>query len=439
MSRIRWFMCLVFFVAAVSMTRAERPVYTLDACLEIGLREASAMRNAQRDRKAADSVIDQVRAQFLPQVSADGTYTRLDKLDSVTFGDQEIEIGSLDNYSLSVNLRQLVYSGGSVSAALDAAREYRIMADIEVDRVQAGLARDIRAQFTDILFLQAALEVNAESVRLQEDTLRQTQMRQAQDLASEFDVLNAKVQLANARPGLIQASNRVAMAKTAFADLLNLPDEPFDLAGALGYEPLEIHERAWIRQALQNRPELAVARQGLSLRETEIRAEQSAYRPALSLSANYGAQRSPLSFGDGDDLDWRWSATLQAQWQWLDGGLRRSRIREKRIERDKTLEDIDTLKRRVALEVRQACQALQHAEAAVHATRETTQLAEKSMEIAQVRYRNGLVTRLELSEVHVALMTARLLALEALRDHAQARTQMRFATGTMAQGQVDAE
>lgn len=415
--------------SAIQESDQERPAYTLEDCLAIGLREASAMRNAERDRKIADSAIDQVRAQFMPHVSADASYTRLDKLDQVDFGEQRMELGTLDNYAMSVSLRQLLYSGGSVSAALDAARDYRVMADIETRRVRAALTRDIRSGFTDLLFLGEALVVNAEAVGQWRDALEQTKARYAQDLASEFDVLNARVQWANALPGLIQSSNRLAVAKAAFGDLLNLADSAFDIRGELSFEPVADDLDGHLERAWQDRPELRIARRGLALRETDIRAEKSLYKPSVHVSAQYGAQRSPFDFGGDSDLEWRWSATVRAQWSWLDGGLRRGRVREKELERDKTREDIEALRRRVALEVRQAHLAMRQAAASVAAMRETVGLAEKSMAIAATRYRTGMITRLELAEVNVALMTARLHWLGALRDHAHAVTALRHASG----------
>jgi outer membrane protein len=405
-----------------------RPQYSLQDCLRIGLREASAMRNARRDREIADRVVDQVRAQFLPSVTADASYTRRDELDQAEFGGQTLEIGSLDNYSISLSARQLLYSGGSVSAALDAARDYRVMADFRTQHTYADLTRAIRTSFTDLLYLQAALATHEQTVTQWQAALERTEELFAQDMAAEFDVLQARVQWSNARPGLIQASNQVAVAKASFAHLLNLPDDRFDLRGELRYEPFTGDIAALTEAALRQRPEYRIAQQGLSLREAEIRAERSAYRPSLHASFLYGAQPSPFGIG-GSDLDWRWSATLQAKWSLLDGGLRRHRVREKELEREKTLEDLEALRRRVALEVQQALLAIRQAEQAVQAMRETVALADKAVAIATTRYQTKLIPRLELAEANLASMTARLHWLGALRDHARAVTALRYAAG----------
>ncbi len=405
------------------------PVYSLDECLAIGLREASAVRNAARDRLIADSTIRQVRAQVYPQVSADAGYTRMDRLDTVDFGEERVEIGRLDNYSLGIAARQLVYDGGGVNAALAAARDFGMIADHALERVRAETALRIRAQFADLLYLDAALEVNRQAVEQWEATLEQTEQRYGRDMASEFDVLNARVQLANALPAYQQARNRLAVARVAFADLLNLDDERYVLQGELHYTPFEEDLEALLAEAKAARPELGMARQGVLLSEADISVERSAYRPSVHLSARYGGQQSPMDFGGGSDLEWRWSATVQAQWSWLDGGLRRNRVQQKTLERDKAIEDLDALRRAVMLEVRQAWLTIGQASETVTATSGTVGLAEKSMEIATVRYRTGLITRLELADVQMALMRARLNHIEALRQYIHAVNAMRYAVG----------
>ncbi len=411
------------------------PVYTLEECLEIGLREASVMHNARRDRQIADRTIRQVRARALPQLSAQGSYTRRDELDTVEFGGQSLEIGSLDNYSVSLTLSQLLYAGGGVRAALDAARDYREWSDYDLFRRQAELQRDIRMQFVDILFLEAALAVARQTVELWRETLEQTQSRYRQDMAAEFDVLSARVQWANAQPDLIRSSNRLALAKAAFANRLNLPDDRYELRGELRYEPFDGALEMQIEEARQARPELHMARRGVAMREAEIAVEKSEYKPSLHLSTQYGAQPSVMDAGAaGRDLDFRWSATLQARWTWFDGGLRRARMQEKELERDKARENWADLRRHVDLEVRQAHLNVRQAAQEVQATRQSVELAEKTMEIASARYSTGLSTRLEMAEANTALSTARLNELEALRHHAHAVARMRFALGRDAEG-----
>ena len=63
------------------------------------------------------------------------------------------------------------------------------------------------------------------------------------------------------------------------------------------------------------------------------------------------------------------------------------------------------------------------------ASRETVELAEKSLEIAKVRYDNGLATYLDYTDANLALRTARLTRLQALHDHLNSLARLQQASG----------
>ena len=58
--------------------------------------------------------------------------------------------------------------------------------------------------------------------------------------ASEFDLISARVKLANERPPLIAAQRRYAMAIEAFRRLVNLDGTPFTLDGELLFAPHDV-------------------------------------------------------------------------------------------------------------------------------------------------------------------------------------------------------
>lgn len=441
----RGFRFLALAVALLgAIARAEVPRYTLEDCLRIGLVRSAALRNAVRDREMAEATIGEIGAQVWPQVSAHAAYTRLDEVESVQFGDESLELGALDNYSARLSLRQLVYAGGSVRAALQAARNYRDLETYQLDQVRTTLIHEIRAGFIDLQLLDAAVGVQAQTVAQLQALVARTEARFARDQASEFDLLNARVQLRNALPDQVRAENDLAVAKAAFRNLIGLEQTEFDLKGDLEQiaqwmpPPLPEASDAAVEMpslaslqatALGQRPELRVLERLVSLRTSDVRAEQGGYLPAIHLTADYRGENPANMLSADDDWSWRWQAGLQLSWNLLDGGLRRHTVRRKRLERDKAHETLDDARRRVELDVRQAALRLQHAEATLAAAGDNVELAERSLQIAETRYETGLTTRLEFTDVNLALSRARLNRLRALRDYGQAINALRFAMG----------
>ena len=120
---------------------------------------------------------------------------------------------------------------------------------------------------------------------------------------------------------------------------------------------------------------------------------------------------------------------MTAEWNIFDGALRHSRIREKSLELAKARETLADSERQVALEIQANYLDLKQAEETVSASRDTVELAEKSLEIARTRYENGLATYLDFTDANLSLNVARLTRLQALHDHMNALARLRQASG----------
>lgn len=420
-----------FALVPVMRVNAEehKAVFTLEECVEIGLERSGRLKNAFRDREIGNASVGEARSRLYPGVSVNASYLRTDELDKAEFGDQMIEMGALDQYSVSFLARQLLYSGGSVSAGLRAARDYSEMMDYEYARERAELIRDIHAGFADLLLLESVVEVHKQSVEQLRAMEKQADALFKNERASEFDVLNARVQVANALPDLISAENDFALAKASFRNLINLEEDEFSVEGKLEYKPFKATLEEITEAALVSRPEIMALERMVSLRSADVRAEQGAYQPSLYLTGNYSAQDPPGAMASGSGWEWRWTAGLEAQWTILDGGLRRHSVVKKKVEREKAKENLSILLQAVELEARRAFLKVAHAAEAVAVSGENVELAERSLEIAEARYKTGLITRLEFTDVNLALMKARLNRLYALREHVHAVNEAEYAAG----------
>jgi outer membrane protein len=419
-------------LALLTAGRAEdAPRYALDWALRVGSTNSVAAQNARRDRAIADTRVVQARSEALPTFSLGASYTRLDELETVDFGsaDGPVEVGTLDNYSATAALSQLLYAGGRVGAALRAARLSRTLADAERAEIETELALKIRIGFYDLLLARDTVEVNAATLEQLEALLEQTRARFEAGTASEYDLLTARVRAANARPPLIRARNTYAVGRQEFLRLLGLEDPAFEPVGELTYTNLDADADVLVREALRARPLVDRARTIVCLREEDLVAARSGTRPDLRVRASYSGANSYGFVSFEDEWEWHWNAGLVLSWDLWDGGLTRGLVDEKRYERDKSVALLEDVRRAVRTEVRRACLELARAAEAVEAGRGTVALAEKGLDIARSRYENGLATYLEYTDSTVALSAARLSERQALRDHAAARARLRYAVG----------
>lgn len=405
------------------------PVYTLEASLDIGLRQAAAMVNAARDEEIALARVHQVRAQVLPHLRVHGSYLRLDEVDTLEFEGRDVPLGNEDNYAASVELSQLLYAGGSVRAALTAARTYKDIASAQTEEIRAGLTRQIVNRFYGILVARETVEVARESLGHLDELVKEAARRHETGAGSEYEWMAARVRYANALPVAINAEQQLELARLDFMNLLQLPGPEFIVEGELTYRPVSVALEAFESIGLTSRPALRQAEQQVHLMRASLRNEQAAYYPVIRANATYAA-RNPGSFGaTGGEWDAGWEAGLTLEWAFLDGGLRRSAVREAVLEQAKAEELRDELRRQILLDIRRAYLELERASKIAEAGLANVELAQRGLDIVKVRFERGLAGQLEFSDGNLALSEARLNRLQALRDYLAALEDLRVACG----------
>jgi outer membrane protein len=402
---------------------------TLEDCLELGVERSVEMQNAAREKLIAETRIGQARAQALPSLDGFANYTRRDEVASIPEAD--ISFGRLDNYSAGLDARQLLYSGGSVAAALDAARDFRDMTVHGYDQTRNAIRREVAVAFHEILYSAERVAVTRQSVEQLEGFVAEARSKFEQGVISEFDLLSAEVKLANERPKLVSDQNALEIKRAAFAKLLRLEDQNFELIGSLDCVLREYELGKLTETGLRERPDLRAAAAQVRLRAADVEIEQGRRLPEISARASYrGENPDQQSFSAADDWGWHWDAGLDISWSLLDGGLRRARLMEKSLRREQVEADSRDLELEVALEIRQAYLTLQNARKVVESSLKTVELAQKAFAIAETRYQQGLSTYLEFADSNLALSQARLNRAQSQTRYLQALADLRFACGS---------
>lgn len=111
--------------------------------------------------------------------------------------------------------RQVLYAGGGVAASVRSARLAREAAVYELEGIINQQLLAVRTQFDTVLLDKDKIGVQEENVRLLEKQLQDAQSRFNAGSTSNFDVLRARVALANGQPPLIQA--RLSLAESTLS------------------------------------------------------------------------------------------------------------------------------------------------------------------------------------------------------------------------------
>jgi outer membrane protein len=413
---------------------------SLADCLDLALKQNSAVLKGKSDLEAAYGVIIQTRAIAIPKLSATGSYQFNNAIEnlqlpppapSVTFQQDQ-------NWSGGIRLVQSIYEGGRIRSSLKSARLTREQAIDNYQTVIADTVTDVRIAYYDILTAAEQIVVQEASVKLLTRELEDTRRRFEAGTVPRFNVLRAEVELANAQPRLIRAKNGYRIAKNTLANLLgyNLPkdvweDIPLQLTGKLDADAYEIQLPAAIAQSMEKRPELAALRQAELLRKEAVAAARSTYQPSVQAFGGYGWRSSQFSNDLTRDVA-GWNAGLQFNWDIFDGFLTRSKVDEAKALYQKARYEVEDSARRIELEVRTAYSNFIEAREVLESQKKVLEQAEEALRLATVRADAGTGTQLDVLSAQTALTEARSTQVQALHDYDVARARLDRAIGRSA-------
>ncbi len=385
-----------------------------------------------QDKRIARGRVVASYAEALPTVTAQASYTRLDEVTSFNAGGQWISTGELDNYAVDLSVRQPVYRGGAIRSAIRGAELFAHLTDETVRAGVQAVVYDVAATYYATLLARQLYEVNRQAVVSAEAHLADVRTKAEQGVASRFDVLRAQVDVSNFQAEMIRQQNRLNLARTRLLKTMGASqDTQVVLSDELTYHPIEPSEAEAVRLAYLRRPDLYRAELAVRLQSEAVRIARSAYWPRIDALFTQGWAR-PDPHTSTDDWGDRWTAGVQAEIPIFDGLRREGRLIEekaalarRRIERDDATDQ-------ALLEIRQALLSVEDAEQFVASQRLNLERAHEGLRLAEVGYREGVNTEVEVVDARAALTRARGLYYQAVHDHALARLALQRATGGLA-------
>jgi outer membrane protein TolC len=293
---------------------------------------------------------------------------------------------------------------------------------------------DVTSAFYGVLLTEKLVKVTEMAVDQVEAHVKVAQNLVDAGVATNFDLLRAKVQLANTKSQLIRARNGLKLAKDNLKNIVGMDlDVQISTAGELTYSPLALNLDQLIESAMANRPELKQMQFQELAGEKFVSLAKAGNKPSLAFVGNYDYESNADAPGDifhGDEWKNSWSVTLALQIPIFDGLATRSRVKQARSGLRRIQMGKEQLSDGIGLEVRAAFFGFQEARELLKAQEETVQQAEESLRIANLRYKNGIITNVELMDAELAYTQAQTKHFNALHDYAIAVARLEKATAS---------
>lgn len=417
-------------LALVLAASPAAPVLPLEEALAEAERRNPTLEATRARLQQAQTLARQLWANYLPQLTASGTYT-YNAVEAVVLFPEEYAIrdvgaptsppgglpGAPTPYSLQVaRTREVVINP---THALNAAVELSqaVISPVlwpaiaSAHRTEQVAALQTEATRRDLLFSVAqayyaaagfnqALQAAQALLELNQARVQDTQVRFEAGTVTRVALLRAQFDLTQAEQNLVQARNGYNASLLALATLL--AREPDFTVEAPPTPELPPSEADLVQWALQRRAEVRASRESVELALSRRREVLYSYAPALGLFGRWQISNAPGFVGQNSF----WFASASLQWTLWDGGLREARLREasaRVAEAEALLRQVEW---QVREEVRRAQLDLADARANLAIARNALELARETLRLTELSFRAGVATYLEVTDANASLTTA---------------------------------
>ena len=292
-------------------------------------------------------------------------------------------------------------------------------AGLDFESAVLDVIRNVETAYYNLAFTREQLAVRLFSRDVAQKLLEENQAKKDTGVATDLDVLQAQVGVANADRNVLLAQQRVSDREDDLNNLLGR----FESQQPLGEIELGEHsfpsvsfDRSY-QLARENRPDYAASVLAIEQLEIDASTAKNNRKPQLDLGAAIGLNAKDGQFGDsatnvfnGDGYSWQVDLTLNVPWGFREEKARLAQAMSN-LKREQTR--LEQLEQNILVDVRSAIRAVETNGESLRISQLATQLSEQQYDLEKARFDAGLSTFRRVQEAQEDLDNARVNEIQA--------------------------
>jgi outer membrane protein len=437
---IQWIGIFLFLslipLPTVAAAQESKNYFTLEKSISQALDSSYKIKARNERIEQANDVMKQSRADFLPKLGTTYSYNRLSEPPisrSTTLLGTSIPlvVGTQDNYQWTWFLRQPLFTGFALISSFRLSELGIDQSQLEMDLEKLDLVLRVKEAYFNILGADKLVEVAQTTVESLTQTVKVARSFFEVGMIPVNDVLKAEVELASAEQSLVRAKNQAQTTRSIFNTVLvRRVTEPVEVEDILVFKPEVGEYDAYVKLALENRPEIKLLDVSLLQADQQVRLAKSKYYPEIGLTYQYISQGDSASVSGSPYVDANnWQVLAVANWTFFEWGKTYYAGKEKESVKRQLQETKADVEDGIRLQVKQSMLDLDSSAKNIPTTQKGIESGEENLRVNAERYRAQVSTITDLLDAQTLLARVRLDYYRALYDHNLAKARLDRALG----------
>ncbi len=396
----------------------------LETCVHIALSRNPHLQATSANLAAAHEAVGVAQAASYPEVDLTAGYRRFDThlwLPS-ELALHDSALGSTDDWSADVTAGYTVYDSGKRKADRASASAGLVTARHDASSVRQDIIFRVHAAFYRVASSSAGLGAAEARLERSRHHLELALHRYEAGAVARSDVLRAEVDVAGAELAVVRAEAAAQHARGELNTAMGLPvhlqvdiESPPEIVTTVS----ALDARQAVDLALQQRSEVAAARERIQIAERRADSIKAAFGPRIRAEGSYG-------WRDSDFLpeDRNWSVGLSLRVPVFSGFAKTHRVGEAVAETKKLEAHASAIANDIQQQVWTALTEIAEARQAIQETEVLLATAHESHEFAVARYEAGAATMTDLLDAETSLSEADAARIEAIAGYRLAQSRL---------------
>lgn len=439
---------LNIFLLTSFLSMAQQKNLTLKEAVNYALENKSEAQKAQLAVQKSEYLIQEARANALPNINAMGALTYNPKLqatyiDASTFAMPgmpvsndviKMEMGQKWSSMAEAKLTQVLFNQ-TVFMGLKAARTTREFYQLNQQLTENQIIEKVAQAYYQVYQMQQMLDNIESNLALTEKTASVVNGLYINGLAKKIDLDRTNVALNNLKSAKQQIVNGLQLSENALKFIIGMPIET---EISLPKEEFQAnHEMVFTKGNNSQRVEIQALEKQRELLNLNVKVQKAQLYPSLALQGTYGwlgmGPKNPIFYGEKDKVYWAdYSAiSLGLNIPIFSGLGKTAKIKQAQIELESIDADLKDTKLAMDLAYENARNQLTNSFLSFESQKENVALAENVLKNTQNNYQQGLASLTDLLESERALSDAKDNYTKALLDYKLAEIQLLKAEGNL--------
>jgi len=445
----KYVLFLIVALTGIQQSYCEQKMsLTIKKSIEIALKHNSTIAQERQNVFSAKAKLGEARTGFLPKITGNGNYTKLDVapfMPGKIFANfsgapaeafpKRIPIGQDQIYSFGIRVQQPVFTGFKILNGYKIASLGVKMADEGMKKSESEIILKVVESYWNLIKADEFVKVSRDAVEQMESHVKDLKNMFSLGMITKNDLLKAKVRLSSMEINLMRAENGRELAEKAFCNVLGIPlDTELELTEPLETAKLDtVSLNQSIKLALANRPELKMMKHGINISKKAVDIAEAGYLPNIALVADYGYKRPDREYAN--QFYNTWTVSVVASVNIFDWGETYYKKMQAKSDLIKMRENFKQVQNGIRLEITSIVLQLQEVEQRISAARENVNQAEENYKITNNMFHQGMATNSDVLDASTLLTKAKTDYISALADYRITMAKYKKAVGRIGKGE----